>query len=402
MNSTAAAYLDVRRGAPHRGADLALLAYLCAFAFAMLFVFPLAAFALSTFLLINLPAGTPRYARLCLALVAAIGFAMMTGARPLDPGEYSDIDVYYELYQGLSLGDLQQLTAFGGGLEVALPLFMYALTLLLPGLTVNGLMICFCVLASLLMLDWVERSFYRGPSALTSPALMGICLLMLNLYFATQLTRQFLSLIVLLYAFTAQGRARRTVFVLLAASFHLTALGFYAIYLLVRRGPLGWAAIVLFALLLRVNFGALVAAFDIVPDAVAEKLAYYVDNSQEFTVSDLTSLRMIALLGAISALGWLASGFKPDRKSAPWMAVPWITAVVHFILLPIPLASLRATLMVHGVAPGLIAHRMLEGRARRVLALVLNVLFVYKILAFLMAGQGNTLSTPTILGGIFL
>ena len=138
----------------------------------------------------------------------------------------------------------------------------------------------------------------------------------------------------------------------------------------------------------------------IVPAAVAEKLAYYVDNTEEFTDADIASLRMIGLLGFISVASLVASRFRPDSATRVWLAVPWIAAIVHFQLLPIPLASLRTTLMIHSVLPGLIAYQMLWRRGGPILLAVLNVLFAYKIVTFIAAGQsGNLLSTAAMLSG---
>jgi len=100
-------------------------------------------------------------------------------------------------------------------------------------------------------------------------------------------------------------------------------------------------------------------------------------------------------------LGKTDDGFSvtlPDSATRVWLAVPWIAAIVHFLLLPIPLASLRTTLMIHSVLPGLIAYQMLWRRGGPLLLAVLNVLFAYKIVTFVAAGQsGNLLSTAAML-----
>ena len=186
----------------------------------------------------------------------------------------------------------------------------------------------------------------------------------------------------------------------MASAFHITAIPFFGLYLLAKRGPAGWLVMIALAIALRLYFVQLLAAFDIVPEAVGEKLAYYVDNLEESTGSDLGSLRMIFLLGLISVVGLVMSGFRPDPKSRRWLIIAWMTGVVHFALLPIPLASLRTTLIVHSVVPGLIAYKMLEGRAQRALPVVLNILFIYKIATFATAAQsGNLLSTLSMLDG---
>ena len=383
--------------AAHLPADL--VALLCVAAAGLLVAFPIASFALSTFLLINLPTATTRTTRLMLACTAALAFSMMMGARPLDPDAPNDIDVYYEVYRELAEGRIEALFTFGGGLEVALPLLCGLWALVLPPLTPNGLMFCSALTGSLLMVAWVEVAFYRD-RRWQDPALMGVCVLLLNLYFATQLTRQFIALIVLLFAFSATTRPRQAFWVVVATTFHLTAIPFFGLYLLACRGPKGWLVIIALAITFRVFFWQLVEALDIVPAAVAEKLAYYVDNTQEFTDADIASLRMIALLGVISLASLVACRFRPDPMTRAWLAVPWVAAIVHFLLLPIPLASLRATLMVHSVAPGLIAYRMLWRRGGPLLLAVLNILFAYKIVTFVAAQQsGNLLSAAEMLAG---
>jgi len=256
-------------------------------------------------------------------------------------------------------------------MEVALPALMLLWANVLPPLSINGLMFCLTLTASLLLLLWIESSFY-GTNAMQRPALLGISLLLLNIYFATQLSRQFLSLIVLLYAFTAQTRGRQLLFV-------------------ARRGWLGWVAILLAAFALRIYFAQLLVAFDVLPEAAADKLVYYAENTEESTDADIGSLRMVFLLAVASLFALVGSGLRPDARTRLWLAVPWLTALVHYLLLPIPLASLRATLMVHSVASGFIVYQMFAGRAHKLLLPALNVLLLYKVAAFATAQQGANL-----------
>lgn len=355
---------------------------------------PLASFTLCAFLLLNLPARTPREARLALGLATAIALALMAGSRPFDPSDPSaDIVGYYELYRELADGDLQVLTQFGGGVELSLPLLMWLWALVLPPLSANGLMFCLALTSTVLMWLWVE-STHRGSTDIAKPALVGICLVLLNIYFSTQLARQFLSLIVLLFAFNAPSRPRRWTFLALAASVHLTALPFYALWLLARRGALGWAAILGAMLMLRLYFVPLLAALDIVPPAVADKLQYYVDQEEASADADIGSLRMVMVLALLSLVSLLACRFRPDPATRPWLVVPWMTGAVHYLLLPIPLASLRTTLIVHSVATGYIAWQMFAHRARGMLPVVLNVLLLYKVAAFGF-GEGGAYLRPT-------
>lgn len=367
---------------------------------AMLLLSPMAALALSAFLLINLPSRTPRTARLILGLVVAAAMALLAGNRPVDSDASNDIDGYYEAYLSIAGGESAFDTQFGAGLETGLPLLMSLFSALLPPLSMNGLMFCFSLAASLLMLCWVEMGASKRTQR-QNLALLGICLIMLNLYFATQLSRQFLSLLVLLYAFTASTRLRQIVWVLIAASFHLTALPFFGACLLARRGRAGWLVIAVVVLVFRTYFAAVLTTLDVLPDALIQKLLYYADDLNPDGASDLASLRMVGLLAAISLVVLASTRFRPADAAKPWLGVPWLTALVYVMLLPIPLASLRATLMMHSVAPGLIAFKMLELGSRRLLTTVLNGLLGYKILSLAMQAP-NLQSGFGMLSGFFL
>jgi hypothetical protein len=365
-------------------------------------VSPWASFALAGLLLVNVSGDTPSTPRRVLVALLLLSMSLMVGSRSLDPAQSNDIEVYYDIYRNLAAGDLDMLSVFGGGLELALPLLMWSWTVVLPPLTLKGLMFCLALTSGLLFAVWVEKTF-ASVRGVRLPALVGICLVMFNMYYATQLARQFLSLIVLLYAFSAPGRWRQLFYLLVASSFHLTALPFFGLYLLARRGWPGWLCIVGVALLLRLYFMPLLLAFVDLPEAVTDKLVYYADAEEGFTADDLVSMRMMLLLAGVSVIGVLGSGFRPDARSRQWLALPWLTMVVQLLLLPIPLASLRATLLVHSVVPGLIAFKMLSGRAHKLLLPVLNLLLLYKIAAFALAdGGANFRPTFSMVGSFFL
>ena len=377
-----------------------LVAGLTTVAAILLAAMPYAALALSTTLLFVLPARTPRHVRIVLGVIAATGLALMAGTRPLDPAASNDIDGYFAVYQDLAAGDLSELTHFGAGFEVALPLLFWVWGLVLPPLTANGLMFCSALTSALLVLVWAERTLLRQQDA--RPALIGLCIVMLNLYFSTQLIRQYLSLIVLLYAFTSPGRIRPIIWVVVAATFHLTAFVFYGLYVLLRRGWGGWLAVLAIATIVRLYFAQLLVALEILPEAAADKLAYYVDNDEDSTSSDLGSMRMVILLCGMSIVALAAHRFRPAARAWPWLAAPWMTLAIQILLLPVPLASLRTTLMVHSVLPGLFAWKMFPRRAGVLLPVLLVTLLLYKLAGFAtVPGSANLRSTLAMLQGFF-
>jgi hypothetical protein len=369
----------------------------CAASTSLLLIAPILAFIFTGIVLIDSRHSFPKAIRLYLASTMIISLSMMAGARPIDPDQTSnDIDGYYQVYQAISDGDLSNITHFGAGIEVGLTLLFYIFSLLLPPLSINGLMFCLAFVSSFLLLIWIEKTFYTGHH-MRHTALIGTCILMLNLYFSTQLVRQFFSLIILLYAFSATGRIKQLTFVVLAAMFHATAIPYYLLFLIIRKGRIGWMFAIVLAFVLRYTFSYLVEMQDFLPMLLALKLRWYVDIAETNSSTDLASFRMIFLLSCISLLILIAKRFKPPAEAKPWLAVPWISGIVHLILLPIPLVALRTTMLVHSITPGLLVHKMFEGgglSVRMLRIMVLNLLIVYKIAVYITAGEsGNLFST---------
>jgi hypothetical protein len=80
-----------------------------------------------------------------------------------------------------------------------------------------------------------------------------------------------------------------------------------------------------------------------------------------------------------------------------------MATAVHLVLLPVPLASLRSTLPVHSVVPGLIAHQMFRRHHGLAFTFVLNGLLLYKLAAFALAPMsGNLLTTPGMVAIFFV
>lgn len=347
----------------------------------LLLGFPILAFAFSAALLVNLPDYTPRRARWALAVVLALSISLMMASRPIGLGESDDFVGYYNLYLEIYDGNYERFAQFGGGLEIGLTSLYLLWSLLLPKLSANGLMLCTTLTSTLLFLWWAERTFY-GKSNPRGVVLMGAALLLFNIYFSTQLVRQFIALIVLLNAFTAHTHWRRLFYLALACSFHLTALPFYLLYLMVRRGVIGIAVVAVAVVLLRIYFAQIVAAFDLMPQIVAEKALYYVDAVAGYTPSDLASFRMILILCVVSAVIILTSAGKLRPPELRWHAIPWLAALVHLALLPIPLAPLRTTLLVHSIVPGIVLYHVVTPHRRLLLLVFLNLLLLNKIGAY--------------------
>ncbi len=173
-------------------------------------------------------------------------------------------------------------------------------------------MFCLAASGALVFMLWLEHSFYgRRAAPIPAPVLLGVCLLMLNSRLARDAVVSAIPVgRLLLLAFPRGARSPRR-FVALATSFHLTAIPFFVLYSLVKRGRIGWLAIVLLALLTRLYFFDLLVAFDVLPAAIAEKLAYY---AQEGDAEDLLSLRTMVVLAMVSIVAIIACRGRPGAR----------------------------------------------------------------------------------------
>src|SRR3546814_4250183 len=89
--------------------------------------------------------------------------------------------------------------------------------------------------------------------------LLGISLLMINLYFSTQTSRQFIATILLLFAITEKSLFIRFALLALASALHITSIPFFIIYVLGQRWRSGWLAVLGLAAVLRFYFANLLA-----------------------------------------------------------------------------------------------------------------------------------------------
>src|SRR3546814_17353513 len=82
---------------------------------------------------------------------------------------------------------------------------------------------------------------------------------------------------------------------------------------------------------------------------------------------------------------------KPPAEARVWLKVPWIAGAVHIILLPIPLLSLRTTLVIHALLPGFLVAQLLDRRQPWMLPMAAsNELILYQVVSFASsAGSGN-------------
>lgn len=338
------------------------------------------AFFLGIFILINLSRNMPRFIRISIAFIASTGASLIVGSTSAEVSGVHDALVYYDIYTRIEGGDLRALFYFADGIELGLPFLMYLWSLLLPPLTISGYMFLVSITCSSIMIAWLE-SFLSAKDKILYPILMGASILLMNLYMANQLTRQFLALQLVLFS-VCFIRKKMQYFSLSAASIlHLSAIPFYFIIRILKKGWSSIAIFIFFALVIRFYFFILIDNFELMPLWVKEKLTFYLDNLGGYSDPDIKSLYVPALLILISVVTVAYRGYRWSANNIRWLLLPWFTILIQLILLPIPLASTRLALIVTSVLPGFIIFKMLSTTKRDIFTIfIFNGLLVYKIM----------------------
>src|SRR5207249_10379144 len=131
--------------------------------------------------------------------------------------------------------------------EVGLPVFFKILSLMLPGLTPNGLMFVSTTVTGLILLFCIERFGLREFPSEKRAYCVAMVFLFFSFVLTTQLTRQMLSSVILVSVFFCLKAAPRRLSLLLASVFHLSAIPVYAIVRVLQSKYLLVSAVVLAA-----------------------------------------------------------------------------------------------------------------------------------------------------------
>jgi len=303
----------------------------------------------------------------------------------------SDFVGYYAVYEATcDVGSDLEDTLLAFGPEIGLPAFYQLLSALgLCGLSINGLawLQGFLTAAALLLVTarWARKE--ARPDELPM-ALAGLCL-MFSFFYVTQLSRQAVSSVFVLAALW-HARSRRATFVLLlvATLFHVTAPLIWGLCVLMRgRVRRAVPALILTAAIPILAFDQIVAFAVEHVDSFGPlaKLAIYSAPGDDGggPSSDWQGVVQLAFAGALFA--WRARREPGLAKDARMLIG---LSMVALAMLPVPLASTRATLPIAWLAIGAFVFRGLAGTARPLGWLVLAALLTLRVVAASMPSEG--------------
>lgn len=283
------------------------------------------------------------------AIVTVLSGASIWASRTFGRSMSDDFEQYYEIYSRIS--NHEWTTGVIPAYEFGLPAFFKVISMALPSLTPSGLMFVVTVTAGLIMLFYLERfgleEFPREKKA--------YCVAMVFLFFSfvmvTQLTRQMLSSVLLVYLFFVVRPLWKWLSLIVASAIHITAVAVHAVV----RALQGRYLILLFAVA-----AILVAQFvDIASVASAligydiPRLGYYLVGAESSgNLATLAIVVLVAVAGALSLLALKASNQHITAREKGTLIVLAGVIVIYLLTLNVTLLPFRLFLIIHAVMAG--------------------------------------------------
>lgn len=316
---------------------------LAVFTFGIALLAPIAAYFVALLAIFSCVRSQSRFSALAVVAFAFAGSIVFASRNFVDGAV--DFDNYYSVFNAVCSHAPAEDGLLAFGPEIGLPA-LYGLLSLLGAchLSIAGLAFVQCLLVSALLLGLVVKvAEERIAPRYRAEVVVGMCV-MFSFFFITQLSRQALSSVFLLYALMLAKSRRRVLLALGVASVcHLTAPLLYFAALLMRRFTR--AAIPLALVLALVALGSLdrLVALVLNSDVVGslDKLQYFVqlqDSAQGAASDQLTVAYLL-----VAALAFLLAKRRSAADSAD-MRMLFGLALMSAALVPLPLAATRFAL----------------------------------------------------------
>lgn len=314
---------------------------------------PLISFAYSLLVLIIFSELITKRNRIYLSFCSSLSLAIIVSSRAYGISISDDFaNSYYNNYLGICNGDFGNLFAYGAGIELGLPLFFLLISLIIKNASPSLLIFFVAFLCSTAYCIWVEifglACFEDKRKALVT----AYSILMLGLFYSSQLSRQFISSILILYALFSNNNKSKYAFLLLGIIFHLTAILTYVVALVLKNADFKKFTMLIVSLLLTgqlfIYFVELNLA-DVIP--VLAKLSYWTTDN-EIGSLDLATLNIMILVAVISLIPIIYKRRYITKDTVSCLYLFWGFFVAYVVLLPYSMMPIRFTLIINSLLLG--------------------------------------------------
>ena len=290
-----------------------------------------------------------RVVRVAAGIVTVLSGASIWASRTFGESLSDDFAQYYEIYGRIN--NHEWTSGVIPGYEFALPAFLKLISLVFPNLTPNGLMFVVTTTAGLILLAYLERfgldEFPREKKG------YGVAMVFLFFSFVmvTQLTRQMLSSVLLVYLFFVVRPAWTCASLMAASATHITAVAVHAVV----RTLQGTYMVLVFvmAAILMARFVDVESVASAVIGYDIPRLGYYLVGAESSgNIATLAIVVLVAVAGALSLLALKASKQRITTQEKRAMMILVGVIAVYLLTLNVTLLPFRLFLIIHAVMAG--------------------------------------------------
>lgn len=287
---------------------------------------------------------------------------------------------YYPLYQKMLNGGDVFDSGFGGDIEFGLPLYFKIISFFLPHLDENGIIFCISALCCLLFYIWIELYFFKEVEIKNKSLLIASIIIFFGFFVTTQLMRQAISTVMILYAISSyrQGaRIKSVIYLFFGSIFHLTALPFSVInYIFLYSNHKKRILVSFFFVLFGLSFITilkLVSSSGIFYGVVSKFLYYLRNTSNGFDTAYYWKVLLpISLVSIFFA--------KKSHQQFKWFL--FYSLLGYFSLIQIPFASDRCFMLINVYLLGAIIYFSFE----RIFGIYQIILLLFCAFRFIQLG----------------
>ncbi|MBS0876913.1 MULTISPECIES: EpsG family protein [unclassified Tatumella] len=252
---------------------------------------------------------------------------------------------YYPLYNGIYKGEGILDGDFGGGVEIGLSSYFKLLSIILPHLSESGVMLSVSLLCTMLFYFWIEFFLFKDYKLKNETLFLASVLLFFGYFVTTQLMRQAISTVFILYSLSYWDRGckfKSVISICIGGIFHLTAIPLVFIFHILmgeNRKLKIWLVGIFFA------FGFLfTTVLKIISGSgiffgVVSKFLYYLTNTES---GFATAYYWKLLLPVIIISFFISKDESPKLKSLLFYGV-----MSYLCLIEIPFASDRVFMLMN-------------------------------------------------------
>lgn len=281
------------------------------------------------------------------SVIAAFASALIAGSRQVFISPFDDFKNYYALYLQFFHNNFSNFFEYHH-IEIAYPVLIFLVSRL-PLLFSPNLLIFFLVFFSyIIFIIWIESYGLNHIDEEKKALVVAFSLIFVNFVIASQLVRQFISSMFLLFAFSVPN-IKRYFYLIVAALFHLSALPIYLLYLFSIKKP-KLTAIVVFiaAAVFVIDFQYFINLFVNIKMPIFGA-GFYIAHKQYGFLSYYHNIKRTA---AIILLLMLFLFFGKSASAKQWKYFTFNMIILYFLFYTIPLASLRTTLIIGSILLG--------------------------------------------------